>query len=100
MLASLTSPRTNLFHWRTSDAKEVDFVLTHGRRIVAIECKATTRPRTNDARHLRLFRSLHPECALGVVVHAGDTVENLGDGILALPWSALASAPATIPDPG
>lgn len=90
VLASLTSPRTNLFHWRTSDAKEVDFVLTHGRRMLAIECKATTRPRTTDARHLRLFRSLHPECALGVVVHAGDTVENLGDGILALPWSALA----------
>jgi hypothetical protein len=30
-------------HWRTSDGKEVDFVLVQGRRMAAFECKCTER---------------------------------------------------------
>lgn len=90
LLASLMSPPARVFHWRTSDGKEVDFVIAHGRRLVAIECKATTRPREADARHLRLFMSLHPECAAGIVVHAGHTTQTLGRGLYAVPWTALA----------
>lgn len=89
LLASLMSPPARIFHWRTSDGKEVDFVVTHGRRSVAIECKATVRPREAHARHLRLFRDLHPDCAVGVVIHAGADTETLGNGLLALPWTAL-----------
>jgi uncharacterized protein len=90
ILASLLSPPARVFHWRTSDAKEVDFVVTHGRRSVAVECKATSRPQEAHARHLRLFRRLHPECAAGVVIHCGDRVEHLGEGIVAIPWTMLA----------
>ena len=84
------SPPARVFHWRTSDGKEVDFVVTHGRRSVAIECKATIRPREHHAAHLQLFRSLHPECAAGIVIHTGRHTEALGNGIVALPWTALA----------
>ncbi len=90
LLASLMSPPARVFHWRTSDGKEVDFVVTHGRRSLAIECKATTRPRESHARHLRLFRNLHPECAAGVVIHAGSQAEPIGRGLFALPWTVLA----------
>ena len=90
VLASLMSPPARVFHWRTSDGKEVDFVVTHGRRSVAIECKATIRPREHHAAHLQLFRSLHPECAAGIVIHTGRHTEALGNGIVALPWTALA----------
>ena len=97
VLASLLSPAARLFHWRTSDGKEVDVVLSHGRSLVAFECKATRRPLASHARHLRLFRELHPECRAGVLVHAGDRVEHLGAGVVALPWALLAGAdePAT-----
>ena len=89
-LAELERPAARLHHWRTSDGKEVDLIVSHGRRLVAFECKWTDRPRSDHARHLRLFRSLHPECSAAVVVHAGPRVEHLGDGVVALPWTVLA----------
>jgi hypothetical protein len=90
VLASLMTPPARLMHWRTSDGKEVDFVLQHGRRLLAFECKCTQRPRADHARHLRLFARLHPECVRAAVVHAGTAIEDMGEGILALPWTALA----------
>ncbi|MCK6526623.1 ATP-binding protein [Myxococcota bacterium] len=90
VLASLLTPPAQLYFWRTTDGKEVDFVLVHGRRILAFECKASTRPVSSDAAHLRLFRSLYPECAAAVVVHAGDRVAHLGNDVVALPWTMLA----------
>lgn len=90
LLASRMSPPARVFHWRTSDGKEVDFVVTHGRRSLAIECKATARPRESHAKHLRLFKRLHPECSVGVVIHAGSQAEPLGRGLFTLPWTTLA----------
>ena len=89
LLASTFTPAAGLHHWRTSDGKEVDLVLAHGRHLIAVECKWTDRPLASHARNLRLFRQLHPECVAGVVVHAGERIEHLGGGIVALPWSAL-----------
>jgi hypothetical protein len=92
VLASLLAPAAQVHHWRTADGKEVDLVVAHGRRLVALECKWTARPRADDARHLRLFRELHPECAAAALVHAGDRVEHLGAGVAAIPWTAFAGA--------
>jgi len=90
VLASLLSPPAALFHWRTSEGKEVDLVVTRGRRMTAIECKCSRRARSADVSHLRLFRSLHPACKLGVLVYAGSRIQHMGDGIVALPWTVLA----------
>lgn len=90
VLASLLSPPAALFHWRTSDGKEVDLIATQGRRMVAFEFKCSRKARSADAENLRLFRELHPECGLGVLVYTGDQVQRLGDGIVALPWTTLA----------
>ncbi len=90
LLASHLRPPGQVHHWRTADGREVDFVLSHGRRLVAFECKWTARPRAAHARHLRFFRELHPECAAGVVVHAGSGVERLGRRLVGLPWTVLA----------
>lgn len=91
-LASLLAPQAQVHHWRTADGKEVDLVVAHGRRLVALECKWTARPRADDARHLRLFRERHPECAAAAVVHAGDRIEHLGAGVAAIPWTVFAGA--------
>jgi predicted AAA+ superfamily ATPase len=89
VLASLMERPARLHHWRSSDGKEVDLVLSSGRKLLAFECKWTERPLASDARHLRLFRELHPECAVGVVVHAGSRIEHLGGGIVAIPWQVI-----------
>lgn len=90
VLASLRTPHAHLHHWRTSDGKEVDVVLSWGRQLLAFECKRTRRPSVADAAHLRLFRELHPECAAAVLVHGGDRICHLGGRVLALPWTVLA----------
>ena len=90
VLASLMSPTARLFHWRTSDGKEVDLIIEHGRSVVAMECKLSHRVTHHDARHLRLFKELHPECVAAAVVYTGEEVVALGRGVWAVPWTLLA----------
>lgn len=83
-----TEPRgAHVMHWRTASQQEVDFVVERGDgRLLAIECKATARPTTKDARGVRAFLDEHPEAAGGLVVHGGDITSWLADGVLAVPW--------------
>ena len=55
-------------HWRTYRGDEVDLVVEHGRRVVAIEAKATRRPAAEDVRGLRAFLKGSPQAA-GLLVH-------------------------------
>ena len=67
--------------------EEVDFVIERGRDLVGVEVKATTSPRAADARHLLTFREEYEDAVRGcLVLHAGDAVEWLASGILAVPW--------------
>ena len=92
VLASLLAPPARLYHWRTADQREVDLVVEHGRSLVAFEIQHTRHPTIAQARHLRVFMDLHPECRAGVLVHTGDRVEHLGGGLVALPWTLLGAA--------
>ncbi len=76
-----------VYYWRTTTAKEVDFVIEYGGRLLAIEVKATTRPGPRDAEGLRLFCDEHaPEAVGGLLLHGGDEVFWLRDRVLAAPW--------------
>ena len=46
--AGLRVPRLNITHWRTSNGREVDFVIETGRRLIPVEVKATPRPSSRD----------------------------------------------------
>ena len=48
--------RAEILYWRATTGEEVDFVVEAGNALVAIEVKATAKPRLEDARHLRTFR--------------------------------------------
>jgi predicted AAA+ superfamily ATPase len=79
--------RAEVFYWRTAIGEEIDFVIEAAGRLVPIEVKATTRPRVDDARHLRVFRNEYGDmCRSGLLLHAGDRVEWLAPRILACPW--------------
>jgi predicted AAA+ superfamily ATPase len=86
----LLTPRGRLHYWRTVSGAEVDFVLEHGRRLVAFEVKLATSVGYGDAAGLRTFMQEYPECACGVVVHSGEEVRMLGDRIVGVPWTVLA----------
>lgn len=74
-------------YWRTTTDREFDFVVESGEKLLAIEVKATTRPRICDITGLQLFRGEYRDRFVGgLLLHAGSQVEWLADGILAAPW--------------
>ncbi|MFQ5690907.1 MAG: ATP-binding protein [Gemmatimonadota bacterium] len=79
--------RPELYYWRTTTGEEVDFVIERGSELVAVEVKATSRPRGADARHLRTFRDEYGASVRGcLLLHTGERVEWMGPRILAAPW--------------
>lgn len=73
--------------WRTTTAREVDFVVEAGGRLLAIEVKASPNPRLRDIGGLRLFREEYgPRCVGGLLLHTGQETPWLADGVLAAPW--------------
>lgn len=73
--------------WRTASGREVDFVVEWKGRLLPVEVKATERPRTGDADGLRAFREEHgPTARAGLLLHSGEVVSWLADGVLAAPW--------------
>ena len=81
------APTPDIMYWRTTTDREVDFVVESGEQLLAIEVKATTRPRIRDITGLQLFRQEYRDRFVGgLLLHAGSKVEWLADGILAAPW--------------
>jgi hypothetical protein len=73
----------------TLDGKEVDFVVEHGRRVMAVEVKATRDPGYRDIFGLQAFLDVHPSAAAGLLLHGGTETKRLDKKILAVPWSML-----------
>jgi hypothetical protein len=93
--AALMQPVPRLHHWRTSDQKEVDFVVEWGRRLLAIEVKRATTARYGDADGLRLFLHEYADFdARGVLLYGGAEPQRLGERIWAVPLRALGGTPA------
>ena len=80
-----------IYHFRDRAGAEVDFILEGpGGQIVGIEVKASSSPGADDAKHLRWLKGkLGDRMAAGIVLHLGSAAGSLGEGIYALPVSAL-----------
>ncbi len=89
VISQLMTPRARLFYWRMRTGQEVDFVLQHGRFILPIEVKLTSKPGFDDARHIRLFMDHYQNAVAGLVITCGQDVKRLGSKILAVPWTML-----------
>ena len=76
-----------VMYWRTASGREVDFVIEWNGQLLPVEVKTTARPRTSDADALRAFREEHGgHSRAGLLLHAGEGVFWLADGVLAAPW--------------
>jgi predicted AAA+ superfamily ATPase len=79
-----------LYHLRTKDGAEVDFILERGNTLTPIEVKWTENPTRHDARHLLGFLAEHPRQARhGFIVCRCSRPQSLHDQITALPWFCL-----------
>lgn len=88
-LTSLLAPRARLYFWRTRAGAEVDFVVEHGRRLLAIEVKLTDNPGYRHPTGLRAFIQEYPEAAGGILLHSGTSIRRLDEKIIAVPWTEL-----------
>jgi len=68
-LSQLLTPRPAIFYWRRTTGKEVDFVISLGQKLIAIEVKLTDKPKYADIQNLRLFMQEYPETKAGVLIH-------------------------------
>jgi hypothetical protein len=74
---------------RTTTGKEVDLVVEHGRKLLAVEIKLTTAPRYQDAENLHVFLEEYPETEAALLVHSGAEVKRLHEKVIAVPWVLL-----------
>jgi hypothetical protein len=79
---------------RRRAGREVDFVIEHGRRLLAVEAKLGASVAFADAEGLRAFLAEHADAVAGLLVHGGRDVRRLGERIVAVPWHVLAGAAA------
>lgn len=85
-LCQTMTPAAALYYWRTTTKREVDFVIEHGRKLLPIEVKMTSKPSIHDAANLLAFMEEHPLAQLGVLVHGGENVAWLHSKVVAVPW--------------
>ena len=79
-----------LYHQRTRDGAEVDFIIEHGGHLTPVEVKWTENPTLNDARHLLPFLAeKSKEAKHGYVICRCPRPLQLHDQITALPWFCL-----------
>lgn len=89
VLARLLTPPARLYFWRTRNGQEVDFVVEHGRRLLAVEVKRSAQVGYNDVATLRSFLDEYPEASGGLLLYGGNAIRRLGEKIVALPWTMV-----------
>jgi predicted AAA+ superfamily ATPase len=73
-------------HFRTSDQKEVDFVLEKGGKVIGIEAKLNAAPTVHDFAGLRLLKEATGDrFRLGVVMYPGTEMVPFGEDLWAIP---------------
>ena len=79
-----------LYHLRTKDGAEVDFIIERGGALTPIEVKWSEKPSVQDARHLLSFMDEHPKLAKqACLVCRCPRPIQLHEKVTALPWFCL-----------
>lgn len=79
-----------LYHFRTRDGAEIDFVIDRDGTLTPIEVKWTDRPSVRDARRLLAFLNEHRgRAGHGYIVCRCPRPMQLHDQVTALPWFCL-----------
>lgn len=90
-LLSFSDIRANLLHFRTSDGKEVDFILERpDGSLAGIEIKTSTRVDSADFKGLKeLQAATGNDLQCGIVLYAGNDIVPFGEKYFAVPLSIL-----------
>lgn len=80
-----------IYYYRTSDKKEIDFILEFSSKVIAIEIKASKSVNKSDFKHIYHLASEIPnEFDKGIVLYNGESVLKIDDNMYAFPLGFLA----------
>ncbi|MGV3764875.1 MAG: ATP-binding protein [Chitinophagaceae bacterium] len=90
-LLSFSDIKAKLCHFRTSDGKEVDFILEKADgSLFAIEVKKTESVNAQDFKGIKTFAELNEKDFIcGVVLYSGNEVVPFGENLWAVPFHVL-----------
>jgi len=90
-LLSFSETKAKLFHFRTSDGKEVDFILERpDGTVFAVEIKKSESVNIHDFKGIQAFAEItHGEFIGGIVLYSGKEVVPFGKNLWAVPFYIL-----------
>ena len=89
--AGWSAAKPAFYHWHTAKRDEVDILMeSRDGRLVGVEVKASTSVTLHDFRGLRSLQSaVGARLHLGIVLYTGQHILPFGEGLFAVPLSAL-----------
>jgi hypothetical protein len=82
-------PDARLSYWHVQGRHEVDFIIEHKRKVIAVEVKSAARWSESDLTSLKTFISQTPNCVAGILGYNGEQVAAIGKSIWAVPLGTL-----------
>lgn len=82
--------RASIYHYRTSDQKEIDFIIEFPGGLVAVEVKASRRIERRAFKHILDLQKKTDRFRRGIVFYLGDDILSFGKDLYALPLSCMA----------
>lgn len=86
---SYSTENTDIFHYRTSDNKEIDFILSRGDTLLAIEVKASSSVNRQDFKHIIEFQNKTSKNLMGIVFYMGERILEIDKNNIAIPFNFL-----------
>ncbi|MBP9489969.1 MAG: ATP-binding protein [Aliarcobacter sp.] len=80
---------SQMFHYRTNDKKEIDFIIEINNEILAIEIKQSSSVKKDDFKHIIDLQNKIDKKCLGIVFYNGDMVVEFSDDLLAIPFGVF-----------
>ena len=74
---SQTQPK--MYHYRTNDKKEIDFIVEKADKIFAIEVKSSQSIKKDAFKHIVDFQNKSDKEVIGIVLYAGEDILPFGD---------------------
>lgn len=84
---SYLQKQAQMFHYRTNDKKEIDFIIEVNNELLALEVKQNSSVKKEDFKHIIDLQNRYDEKkCLGVVFYNGDMVVEFSDDLVAIPF--------------
>lgn len=77
---------TQMFHYRTNDKKEIDFIIEVDNELLAVEVKQSSSVTKDDFKHIIDLQNRYDKKCFGVVFYNGNMVVEFSDDLVGIPF--------------